>query len=440
MLQKKKIFYLIYEIEYSDFLPRLLISLSLAKENNYVFMITFNKFKKIYNFLPKGVVLFHNLSVAKKKIYEKVLTKHKGSFFHEEPFQIYENYIDSSVIYEKDLLNKMEFVSCLSRFHKKKIDNYAEKKVKTIVHGFPKMDLSSKKYDYLFEENVKKIKEKYKNIIFIPSNFHFATYRLMNNDKYWYDKKINRFKNNKNKKELKKYIEQDIKINKHKNHVLKEYILAINNLSKIFPNYTFVIRPHPGDHPLFWQKMFNAKNIKVIFKYDVKTWIHSSILSLNHWCTSSIESYFQNKNAICYLPHFNKNLDTNFYSNIYDKAFNFKSLKNIIQKRLLKRKKFKKGLLKKYIKHTDNSSIDLIASDLNKIKISKNNLLYPRFLFFFLNLSTFFLNFLKTSDQKTKEKFKWPNKSFVFFKKILKTKKYSDQKIVKIGSEIYLIK
>ena len=67
MFEKKKLYYLIYEIEYRDFLPRLLISLSLARENNYVFLITFNKFRKIYNFLPKGVVLFHNLSVAKKK-------------------------------------------------------------------------------------------------------------------------------------------------------------------------------------------------------------------------------------------------------------------------------------------------------------------------------------------------------------------------------------
>ena len=110
MLAKKKIYYLIYEIEYRDLLQRLLISLSVTQKDSYVFLMTFKKFRKIYNFLPKGIVVFQNLGFAKKEICEKILVRHKGCLLHEEPFQNYESHTDPSVIYDKELLNKMEFI------------------------------------------------------------------------------------------------------------------------------------------------------------------------------------------------------------------------------------------------------------------------------------------------------------------------------------------
>ena len=128
---------------------------------------------------------------------------------------------------------------------------------------------------------------------------------------------------------LKKYIRQDIQINKHKNKVLKKFIFAINTLSKIYKNNTFVIRPHPGDHPLFWKKVFKEKNIKVIFEHDVKTWIHSSKISLNHWCTTSIESYFQNKTVILWRNE--RADDEELYRTKTLKGVNLKNFHIIVQ-------------------------------------------------------------------------------------------------------------
>ncbi len=439
MFTKKKIYYLIYEVEYRDLLQRLFISLSVTQKDSYVFLMTFKKFRKIYNFLPKGIVLFQNIGFAKKEICEKILTRHKGCLLHEEPFQNYESYTDPSVIYDKDLLQKMEFISCISKKHKKRIDEFCENKVKTIVHGFPKMELSKNNYKYLFEENIKKIKKKYKDIIFVPSNFHFTTYQLTNNDKNWYDQKINTYKNNINAKPLKRYIKKDIQINKHKNKVVKKFIYAIKSLSKIYKKNTFVIRPHPGDHPSFWKKLFTEKNIKVIFEYDIKTWIHSSKLNLNHWCTSSIESYFQNKNAISYLPFYNKNLDEHFYSSLYEKAYSFNDLKKLIGKRLKNTKKYKRGLLKKYIEKTNSSPINLVSKDLKKIDIQKNGIFYSWILIKFFSIYLLLNNLLKPTGRKEKESFKWPNKSSSYFKKILKKNRYSNQKIKEVGPAIYLI-
>jgi surface carbohydrate biosynthesis protein len=439
MLAKKKIYYLIYEVEYRDLLQRLFISLSVTQKNSYVLLMTFKKFRKIYNFLPKGVVVFQNLGFAKKEICEKILVRHKGCLLHEEPFQIYEDYINPSVVYDKELLNKMEFISCISEEHKKIIDNFCKNKAKTIVHGFPKMELSGKNYKYLFEENIQKIKRQYKDIIFIPSNFHFSSYRLNNNDKNWYDQKINTYKNNINSNHLKKYIQRDIQINKHKTKVLNKYIIAIKALSKIYKNNTFVIRPHPGDHPSFWKKFFIEKNIKVLFEYDVKTWIHSSKLSLNHWCTSSVESYFQKKNVISYLPFYNKNLDNQFYSNLYEKAYNFNDLKKLIGKRLKKEKKYKKGLTKKYIKNTNQSSINLVSNSLKQIDIQKSGIFFSWILIKFFSIYLLLDDLLKPNFRKEKESFKWPNKSSSYFKKILKKNKFTNQKIREIGPGIYLI-
>ena len=94
---------------------------------------------------------------------------------------------------------------------------------------------------------------------------------------------------------------------------------------------------------------------------------------------------------------------------------------------------------KKYIKNTNQSSINLVSNSLKQIDIQKSGIFFSWILIKFFSIYLLLDDLLKPNFRKEKESFKWPNKSSSYFKKILKKNKFTNQKIREIGPGIYLI-
>ncbi len=62
---KKKNYYIIYEIENRDFIPRMLIGLELAKNGNRVFLVSKYFFYKNLNYFPTGMILEKGAKIFK---------------------------------------------------------------------------------------------------------------------------------------------------------------------------------------------------------------------------------------------------------------------------------------------------------------------------------------------------------------------------------------
>ena len=434
----KKNIYIIYEVEYRDLLPRIKLAENLTKRGFRVFILTLQRLKALNFILPKGIVILQKLSPVKNYINIKFVNKHKCCLIHEEPLRLFENYIDPDMVYDKELLKKMEFVSCVSKKYKDIIDKFTNFKAKTIVHGSIKIALSNQdKIDPFVKKNIQELKKKYSNIIFFPSNFPFITYKLQNNDK-------NDFRSSylmwRNFKGYKKFIKVEKQLNIHNKRVLIKYIDTIKKIANKFKNNTIVVRPHPAEHPLFWKNKFDQKNIKVVYDYDVKTWICLSKVIILHWCTSAIEAYNLNKKPICYLPFYNKKLDHKFYYKTYQSAFKEKRLFSLIGMHLKKQPKIKKQILNNYFFQSKEDIFIKISKDIEKINITRTNIILEMIYLKFYKIYSILTKLINRRDKIRSNELKWPNKVFKHYAESKKNSRNRNSLIYKIiCDEVYLI-
>lgn len=77
----------------------------------------------------------------------------------------------------------------------------------------------------------------------------------------------------------------------------------LERLIQEFPNYQFLIRPHPGESPEHWQAMASKyANATVNGTGPISPWIRGSKLLLHSSCTTGLEAFFLAKPAISYVP------------------------------------------------------------------------------------------------------------------------------------------
>lgn len=72
----------------------------------------------------------------------------------------------------------------------------------------------------------------------------------------------------------------------------KEMLVIISNLAKKYPNYNFVVRPHPFENISKYQDSLTEKNIYVVKEGSSINWINSAELLIHLNCTTAIESFF----------------------------------------------------------------------------------------------------------------------------------------------------
>ena len=235
----------------------------------------------------------------------------------------------------------LEFILCGHKQRKIIEKFYPKIKNKIIITGDIKYDLPEKSI-VIFKASIKN-NQKYKKNLFCFLKFFFSTWKYINKDKLDYDGKCRdilstiklSIKNGKRR----------ISRNKHEYKYLFSYIEAIKLIANTFKNLDIIVRPHPADHPDFWNSQFNQKNIFVEYIYDIKAWIKVSELSISYACSSVIENFFLKKNSFFYFSDFKKKYDKKFYYNI---CINSKSKKELINhiKKLLIKKIYNKNLIK----------------------------------------------------------------------------------------------
>ncbi len=399
--------YFLSEIEYREYLQRLLLACEI-QNNHEIYILQFKQLKKYFKLFKPGLIFLNNASFLKREIIFKMHRQgYKFVLYHAESFATYNFFQKPSMFYDHKILDLMEYILCVGEEQKKIITKFYPKiKNKIMITGDIKYDLPQKKYDYFLEPQTKLIKKKYKKkFILFPSNFSFSTWKYINKDKLNYDGKMQRYSKYK-KSEYLEWKKGEISRNKHEYKYLFSYIDAIKLISKKFKNIDIIVRPHPADHPKFWDQQFNEKNIFVEYLYDIKSWIKASELSLSYACSSVLENFFLKKNSVCYFPNFKKKYDKKFYYNV---CLNSKSKNELVKhiKKIIDEKKFiNKRLDKNYIYYDKEKSLDKKFKILNQIKISetKNSKIIELLINILENLKYLFLKINKIEYEKDKRK------------------------------------
>ena len=405
------------EVKVREFMPKIFLAYQLIRNHN--FQIILSKSRFLTNQLPylRNAIYFDkSMSYEKEFILNKVKKENFYSALDEEgpmvfwPKFFFDTRLNDRVISKSDsyfLRGKDE----LNVIKKNKVK--IKKDILKIV-GHPKYDLLKPKVKHIFDKEVFKIKDKFKNFVLISSSFFIDVKEGEENFiKFTKEKYVN------NKEQKKSY---DILKKKWKfdNQNYLSMIELIKILSGKFPNINFVFRPHPIQDIKKVKKRFKnmPSNFFIEYNYSITPWIIACKYFFHSHCTTSYEASILNKKILTL------NTSKKGHAIPYMTGYNFSNISNFVNffKNLETSKKIynykKNNLPKKFIYNSNKStySSEQIARQFKKIlrnkksKYVKPNLSYIKI--FFKNIEDFCKNLISNSylffgfKKRSNEKFK----------------------------------
>lgn len=223
-----------------------------------------------------------------EKIYDKIKSKNGIILNLDEEGAV--DFPDNSTLnnrYSKVMLNSVDKTFFWGKNQKEIFKNRVESQSKLIVTGHPRFQLLKDDFFGLYDDNAKKIKNKFQDFILVNTNFGFGN--NIKGDNFVISNYGNRFKN------IQNIIDED----KLK---FKAIITLVNELSL---QYKIVLRPHPEELIEAYSEFFkNNSNVFIIRENSSIPWIKASKACIHIDCTTGIEAAILNKRTISYIPEY----------------------------------------------------------------------------------------------------------------------------------------
>ncbi len=109
----------------------------------------------------------------------------------------------------------------------------------------------------------------------------------------------------------------------------------VEELSRQFPQYTVIVRPHPSERHDTWQaKAATLPNVKIICEGNVVEWILAADACVHNNCTTGVESYLLGKPAISYRPVSDPQFDLHLPNALSAEAFDLATCVDLVGKSL----------------------------------------------------------------------------------------------------------
>ncbi len=281
----------------------------------------------------------------------------------------------------KDVLKNLDDYFVWGKKDLKKGNNVFKKFHKILsLYGHPKYDILKKKNLSFYQNDVNKIKKKYKKFIFVSSSFRAdQVIRQFLFDKY----RFSNFELGKNEAKIKKEFLEYLNNEKDNYILLIKLLLQIAKKNK---KINIIFRPHPRQNINLVKKRFSKKpkNLHIVYEGVITPWIIASDLYFHSGCTSFTEAACLRKKIICFItgkspPKSKKFKNTGYFFSDYKKCLNFINSRISRGKFNFKRSKIPSGLLENsYKKDFCSLFVNHINlkyySKLNKIKLIKEKI------------------------------------------------------------------
>jgi surface carbohydrate biosynthesis protein len=171
-----------------------------------------------------------------------------------------------------------------------------------IDSGHPKYDLCKPRFRGYYKDEINGIKAKYGSFILINTNLGTANNLL--SPKPFLAHTLDHNPSDSKRKAM--FVRQWV----HQNKILASIVALLHKLCVIFPNKTFVVRPHPGEDPEYYRTVFyGVKNIYVEKSGAVHPWIMAADLVIHDGCTTAVESFLAEIPVISYASVENKEFE-----------------------------------------------------------------------------------------------------------------------------------
>jgi surface carbohydrate biosynthesis protein len=294
----KKWFYIPVELKVRELQSKLLLALKSAKAGFVVIIGSKNGLIRRLPFLPRGI--FMGFGIVKN--YEKLFKKcrklgHKVVAFDEEGLVFLNEEVYKRYRVSKDTLSNVELFFAWGEVQTDAVLSKApEAESKVINTGSLRFDLMSPRYRKILDDEVYRIKKKYGPIILINSSFapcnHFSGtefYLKALRDKFMM---VSPEDETFHKKRI-----------KHMGNIFEGFIEMIPELSRNFRDYKIIVRPHPSENHIVWERSIKGlDNVFMVNEGNVIPWILASSAVIQNGCTTGVEAFFLGRPVIAYRP------------------------------------------------------------------------------------------------------------------------------------------
>jgi hypothetical protein len=123
-------------------------------------------------------------------------------------------------------------------------------------------------------------------------------------------------------------------LRKHKQAVFEDFQALIPKLDKAFPDYTFIVRPHPTENQQVYQQIATqCDNVHVNNEGNVVPWLMGARALIHNGCTTGVEAYLMEIPAISYRATISPDYDDGFFhlpNSLSYQCFNFDELQTML--------------------------------------------------------------------------------------------------------------
>ena len=362
----KKNLFIPIEVKIREFVSNLLLA-SESLDNNFRCylggkssinrLINYNKLKNGVYFSKSPFLEKEYIKIKKKCQFLTILDQELGPALSKNEIEmglnarknlILSKYIDSYYV----LGNRINEIV-------KKI--YPEINKATKLTGWPRIDIW-KNYNFLYNKKSNEIKKKYGEFILFSSDFSFLTKKHIQNH-------LDYLKSYGHKESDQSYI-----YSKKRAETLyqefKEVLELFIELDKLDLKKTIIIRPHPADNFIFWNKIKKKfKRIKIIFKGDISEWLYACDGLIHRGCTTGVQAYISNI-PTAYIVTDKKYIRETLTFDISQKINGLEEVKNFINNPRSFNEKINKQLFDQHILSNNNlSASKMIIKDLSTFDI-----------------------------------------------------------------------
>ena len=195
---------------------------------------------------------------------------------------------------------------------------------KIVRSGNPRFDLHRPELRQIFEERVEAIRAKYAPFILVNTKFsHYNGY-------YSPEAALAKMRQLGKIQTAEQEAEARGQIAFHQTGFVR-FTELVEQLSRAFPHYTIVVRPHPSERHDTWRaKAATLPNVQAIFEGNVIEWILASEACVHNNCTTGVEAYLLGKTAISYRPVCDPQFDLYLPNALSAQAFDLESVIELV--------------------------------------------------------------------------------------------------------------
>jgi surface carbohydrate biosynthesis protein len=202
------------------------------------------------------------------------------------------------------------------------------------ITGNPRGDMLRAELRPIFEEEVKKIQQVYKDFILINTNFGAINAFIPVQNLILPERgdgkepELGRTAKGMQKDYAQKY-------ESHIQSIFEDIKQLIVDIDKAFPEITIVVRPHPDEDPQVYHEIASrCHNVQVTNEGNVLPWLIATKAIIHNGCTTGVEAYAMGVPVIAYRATADNFFDNGIYylpNSLSHQCFNFEELQRTLE-------------------------------------------------------------------------------------------------------------